>query len=55
MMTGQVSGGYLAALQFVLKNDGKRALFSGVVPRIGLIGPSVAIFFVVYEGVKNRF
>jgi len=55
MMTGQVSGGYLGALKYVVENEGKRALFKGAVPRVGLIGPSVAIFFVVYEGVKNKF
>ncbi|GMI11709.1 hypothetical protein TrVE_jg8597 [Triparma verrucosa] len=53
LMTGQSQGSYLEACRTVMEREGPGAFFQGVVPRVGLIGPSVAIFFVVYEKTKQ--
>ena len=37
----------------IFQKEGIYGLFSGVVPRVVYIGPSCAVFFVVYEGVKS--
>eukprot|EP00741_Cyanophora_paradoxa_P008958 tig00001415_g8671.t1 len=37
----------------VAREEGPTALFKGIVPRVGMIAPSSAIFFMVYEGVKT--
>ena len=53
LMTGRCTGGYLDCFKTVIQEEGVGALMQGVAPRVALIGPSVAIFFVVYEKVKQ--
>jgi solute carrier family 25 S-adenosylmethionine transporter 26 len=56
MMTGQAHGAtsVARAVQLILANEGPRALFAGVVPRVVYVGPSSAIFFLVYEYVHAK-
>eukprot|EP00613_Pedinella_sp_CCMP2098_P054792 CAMPEP_0171896538 /NCGR_PEP_ID=MMETSP0992-20121227/47626_1 /TAXON_ID=483369 /ORGANISM="non described non described, Strain CCMP2098" /LENGTH=363 /DNA_ID=CAMNT_0012524547 /DNA_START=12 /DNA_END=1100 /DNA_ORIENTATION=+ len=51
MMTGQAFGAtsVLGATSLIVSKEGAAALFRGIVPRVALIGPSCAIFFMVYE------
>ena len=55
MMTGTVydAKGAVQAIRFILEKDGLTAFFNGIVPRVVYIGPSCAIFFMVYETVRN--
>ena len=53
MMTAQYEGTFWAVAEKILKKEGPGAFMQGAVPRVGLIGPSVAIFFVVYERTKR--
>lgn len=49
---------YSSALDCMVKSvkaEGFRSLYKGIVPRVGLIGPSTAIFFVSYEAAKSFF
>eukprot|EP00588_Corethron_pennatum_P018752 CAMPEP_0194304588 /NCGR_PEP_ID=MMETSP0171-20130528/2304_1 /TAXON_ID=218684 /ORGANISM="Corethron pennatum, Strain L29A3" /LENGTH=372 /DNA_ID=CAMNT_0039055919 /DNA_START=26 /DNA_END=1144 /DNA_ORIENTATION=+ len=39
----------------ILRDEGVAGLFSGVVPRVVYIAPSVALFFIVYEKVQRSF
>mmetsp|Transcript_19181 Transcript_19181/g.43673 ORF Transcript_19181/g.43673 Transcript_19181/m.43673 type:complete len:159 (+) Transcript_19181:786-1262(+) len=39
----------------IFKNEGVTGLFSGIVPRVAYIAPSVALFFIVYERVQQSF
>ena len=56
MMTGQAYGAasVIPAIQAILAKEGPRALFAGVVPRVVYVGPSSAIFFLVYEYVHAK-
>jgi solute carrier family 25 (mitochondrial S-adenosylmethionine transporter), member 26 len=47
-------GTVLSCTTKILKNEGLPGLFTGVVPRVVYIAPSVVIFFVVYEEVQQR-
>jgi solute carrier family 25 (mitochondrial S-adenosylmethionine transporter), member 26 len=47
-------GTVLSCTSQILKNEGLPGLFTGVVPRVVYIAPSVVIFFVVYEEVQQR-
>ena len=53
LMTGKYQGSVIGCLKHVVKTEGFGGLGSGMVPRVGLIGPSVAIFFIVYEKVLS--
>ena len=53
MMTSQYTGTFLSVTSQILREEGSRAFMQGAVPRVALIGPSVAIFFVVYERTKR--
>lgn len=54
--TAGVYGGSVAKCAAkIVRDDGLRGLFKGVVPRVGYIAPSVCIFFVTYEMVQQRF
>ncbi len=58
MMTGRVpagASGVLSAARLIVAEEGVGALFKGLSPRVGLIGPSCAVFFMVYEFVHNNF
>lgn len=49
---------YSSAVDCIVKSvraEGVRSLYKGIVPRVGLIGPSAAIFFVSYEAAKTYF
>ncbi|GJQ15706.1 hypothetical protein GpartN1_g7497.t1 [Galdieria partita] len=50
--TGAYRGAWDCARQLV-QHEGFRAFWKGVGPRVFYIGPSGAIFFVVYEGMKR--
>mgnify|MGYP000276878612 CR=1 FL=1 len=54
MMTGVSTKGWSATFASIYAQDGIGGLFSGIAPRVGLIAPSVALFFVVYEGTIQR-
>jgi len=56
MMTGQAYGAasVVPAVRAILAKEGPRALFAGVVPRVVYVGPSSAIFFLVYEYVHAK-
>jgi solute carrier family 25 S-adenosylmethionine transporter 26 len=47
--SGSAPESYASVLTEVYRNEGIRGMFGGVVPRVGLIGPSVGVFFIVYE------
>ena len=55
MMTGRAFDAttVFAAARVIAAKEGPTALFSGLVPRVAYIGPSCAIFFMVYELVHN--
>lgn len=54
--TGQVATlqGAVGMGRKIFEREGFRGLFSGIGPRVVYVGPSVGVFFVVYEGVKLR-
>ena len=57
LMTGKDSvsfGGAFAMAKQIVAKEGVPGLFSGLGPRIIYVGPSVGVFFVVYEGVKSH-
>lgn len=57
MMTaeaGALSGGVPGVVRQVLREEGARGLARGLGPRVIYIGPSCAIFFAVFEGVKGH-
>jgi len=47
-------GSVLNCASSIIQNEGVGGLFTGVVPRVVYIAPSVTIFFVVYEQVQQR-
>jgi len=47
-------GSVLNCASSIIQNEGVVGLFTGVVPRVVYIAPSVTIFFVVYEQVQQR-
>ena len=57
MMTGSALGAasVFEAAQLIVTKEGPMALFKGIAPRVGLIGPSCAVFFMVYEFVHRNF
>ena len=57
MMTGSALGAasVFEAAQLIITKEGPTALFKGIAPRVGLIGPSCAVFFMVYEFVHQNF
>lgn len=57
MMTaeaGVLTGGVPGVVRQVLREEGVRGLARGLGPRVIYIGPSCAIFFAVFEGVKGH-
>lgn len=52
--TNAYGGSVVACASKIIKDDGLTGLFAGVVPRVGLIAPSVCIFFATYEFVQQR-
>lgn len=46
--------GALRAARVIAEQEGVKGLFSGLGPRVIYVGPSVGVFFVVYEGVKGQ-
>ncbi|OSX80988.1 hypothetical protein BU14_0027s0014 [Porphyra umbilicalis] len=57
MMTAEVGalvGGVPGVVRQVVREEGLRGLARGMGPRVVYIGPSCAIFFAVFEGVKGR-
>lgn len=53
--TNAYGGSVVACATKIVKDDGLRGLFAGVVPRVAYIAPSVCIFFVTYELVQQKF
>jgi solute carrier family 25 S-adenosylmethionine transporter 26 len=47
-------GSVVACASKIVKDEGIRGLFAGVVPRVGYIAPSVCIFFVTYEFAQQK-
>ena len=56
MMTGRAydAPSVLAATSLIVGKEGLGALCSGIIPRVAYIGPSCAIFFMVYELVQAK-
>ena len=52
--TNAYGGSVVACASKIVKDEGLRGLFAGVVPRVGYIAPSVCIFFVTYELVQQK-
>lgn len=52
--TNAYGGSVAACASKIIKDEGLRGLFAGVVPRVGYIAPSVCIFFVTYEFVQQK-
>jgi len=46
-------GGAAKAAKEIARTEGLKGLFSGLGPRVVYVGPSVGVFFVVYESVKR--
>ena len=57
MMTGQAFGAssVLTAAKLIVAKEGVGALYRGIVPRVALIGPGCAVFFMVYELVHKTY
>jgi len=57
LMTNSASygGSVLSCAAKVWHEEGIRGFATGVVPRVAYIAPSVALFFIVYEQVQQRF
>jgi len=53
--TNAYGGSVVACASKIVKDEGLRGLFAGVVPRVAYIAPSVCIFFVTYELAQQRF
>lgn len=54
-VTNMYGGSVLACATQMIRNDGVvRGLFTGVVPRVAYIAPSVCIFFATYEYVQQK-
>ena len=57
LMTGKglvTLGGAVTTAKSIVASEGFKGLFSGLGPRVAYVGPSVGLFFVVYEGVKTH-
>lgn len=56
LMTGsdKYGGTLISCAAKVWREEGLRGLAVGVLPRLGYITPSVAIFFVAYEAAQQR-
>eukprot|EP00616_Rhizochromulina_sp_CCMP1243_P016584 CAMPEP_0118974326 /NCGR_PEP_ID=MMETSP1173-20130426/11191_1 /TAXON_ID=1034831 /ORGANISM="Rhizochromulina marina cf, Strain CCMP1243" /LENGTH=344 /DNA_ID=CAMNT_0006924043 /DNA_START=9 /DNA_END=1043 /DNA_ORIENTATION=- len=57
LMTGSAYGatGVIRAARLIAAKESPAALFKGMVPRVVYVGPSCAIFFMVYELVHRNF
>eukprot|EP00173_Palmaria_palmata_P000090 Plantae.Rhodophyta-Palmaria_palmata.ctg1041.p1 GENE.Plantae.Rhodophyta-Palmaria_palmata.ctg1041~~Plantae.Rhodophyta-Palmaria_palmata.ctg1041.p1 ORF type:complete len:232 (+),score=24.24 Plantae.Rhodophyta-Palmaria_palmata.ctg1041:31-696(+) len=53
--TGAAYKGTIDCLVKTVRTEGPKALCRGIVPRMALIGPSAAVFFVAYEQSKSFF
>ena len=54
LMTSAGGVGVYGMARRIVVSEGIGGMFRGVVPRVVYIGPSCAIFFMVYETVKSR-
>jgi solute carrier family 25 S-adenosylmethionine transporter 26 len=54
LMTGKYTGSYAGCVRHIVDTQGVKGLWGGLLPRVALIGPSVAIFFLVYEKVEQQ-
>jgi solute carrier family 25 S-adenosylmethionine transporter 26 len=52
--SAKYGGTVMSCTTQIMKNEGLPGLFTGIVPRVVYIAPSVVIFFVVYEEVQQR-
>lgn len=53
--SGSAYANALECASKTIKFEGFGALYKGILPRIALIGPSAAVFFVAYEAAKKYF
>ncbi|KAL7551052.1 hypothetical protein ACHAWF_014334 [Thalassiosira exigua] len=53
--TNAYGGSVAKCASRILKDEGVKGLFAGVLPRVGYIAPSVCIFFVTYELAQQKF
>eukprot|EP00559_Dactyliosolen_fragilissimus_P006236 CAMPEP_0184871420 /NCGR_PEP_ID=MMETSP0580-20130426/40710_1 /TAXON_ID=1118495 /ORGANISM="Dactyliosolen fragilissimus" /LENGTH=421 /DNA_ID=CAMNT_0027374077 /DNA_START=227 /DNA_END=1492 /DNA_ORIENTATION=- len=53
--TSAYGGSVVSCAQTIWKQEGPSGFFQGLLPRVGYIAPSVAIFFIAYENVQQRF
>lgn len=55
MTQGTLFGGsMMACVRAVVRQDGIIGLYTGIVPRVAYIVPSVAIFFIAYEFTEQK-
>jgi Mitochondrial carrier protein len=47
-------GSVRACVRAVVRHDGIGGLYTGIVPRVAYIVPSVAIFFIAYEFTQQK-